>query len=82
MVRGYSISDFFGDVIVDLRQKTGEVLEDAALKEEVICIDKATRALIEAKVSDDETIRLLQKYWDLRASEAYRFLQQARDCED
>lgn len=82
MAQGYSISDFFGEVISDLRQRTGEVLEDAALKEEVICIDKATRALIEAKVSDDETIRLLQKYWDLRASEAHRFLQQARDYED
>ena len=79
MAQGYSISDFFGEIISDLRQRTGEVLEDAALKEEVVCIDKATRALVEAKVSDDEIIRLLQKYWDLRASEAHRFLQQATD---
>ncbi len=35
-------------------------------------------AMVEAKVKDDMIIRMLQKYWDLRLSEATEFLEEQK----
>ena len=57
-------------------------LDEADFEERVIGIEKATASLKEAKVEDEKIIYLLQKYWDLRLSEAKEFLQQERYTEE
>lgn len=49
--------------------------EDEAVNDaEIVGIKRATLAMIEARVKDETIIRMLQKYWDLRLSEAEGFL--------
>ena len=52
--------------------------ERAVYDEKVICIEKATLAMCEAKVQDKIIIAMLQKYWDLRLTEAKEFLSGAK----
>lgn len=65
-----------------IREDSNARLDEAAFEERVIGIEKATAALKEAKVEDEKIIYLLQKYWDLRLSEAKEFLQQERYTEE
>jgi hypothetical protein len=62
-----------------IREDSNARLDEADFEERVIGIEKATK---EAKVEDEKIIYLLQKYWDLRLSEAKEFLQQERYTEE
>ena len=42
-------------------------------------LTKAAMALVEAGVEDETTIQMLQKYWDLRRSEAIRLIDYAHE---
>ena len=64
-----------------IREDSNARLDEAAFEERVIGIEKATAALKEAKAEDEKIIYLLQKYWDIRLSEAKEFLQQERYTE-
>lgn len=61
-----------------VRKDANYKLEDAAFEERIIGIEKATAALCEVINEDKIIISLLQKYWDLRFSEANEFLQYER----
>lgn len=56
------------------RDAVNEHESDAVYNEKIAGIEKATAAMVEAKVKDDKIIEMLQKYWDLRLSEARKFL--------
>lgn len=56
------------------RNAVNEHERDAVYDEKISGIEKATAAMVEAKVKDDKIIEMLQKYWDLRLSEARKFL--------
>lgn len=73
-----SLSGFGSELLERIREDSNAWLDEAAFEERVIGIEKATAALKEAKVEDEKIIYLLQKYWDLRLSEAKGFLQQER----
>lgn len=73
-----SLSGFGSELVERLRESHNARLDEAAFEERVIGIEKATAALREAEVEDKKIIYLLQKYWDLRLSEAREFLQQER----
>ncbi len=67
--------NFIGtEVINSLRDNLDNRLDEAEFEERVDCIRKAALALNEAGVDREEIIRLLQKYWDLRRSEAELFI--------
>lgn len=53
--------------------------EQAAYEEMIISIEKATLAMCEVGVQDNMIIAMLQKYWDLRLSEAREFLSGAKN---
>lgn len=57
-----------------LRDDFLDRLDEAAFEERIDCIDKTVKAFKEVGIEDEEIIRLLQKYWDLRRSEAISFL--------
>lgn len=73
-----SFSGFGSELLESIREHANARLDEAAFEEKIIGIEKATTALSEAEVEDEKIIYLLQKYWDLRRSEANEFLQQVR----
>jgi len=73
-----SFSGFGSELLESIRENANTRLDEAAFEEKIIGIEKAAAALHEAGVEDEKIIHLLQKYWDLRRSEANEFLQQVR----
>lgn len=73
-----SLSGFGSELLEHIRENNNARLDEAALEERVIGIEKATAALREAGVEDEKIIYLMQKYWDLRLSEAKELLQLER----
>lgn len=74
-----AFSGIGSEIIEGLRENYSVRLDDAAFEERVIGIKNATAALYEAKVEDDIIISLLQKYWDLRLSEAINILENEKN---
>ena len=71
--------DGFGWELLDgIRAKVNEQISDAEFEERIIGIEKATAAMLEAGVDDDTIIKMLQKHWDLRLSEATAFIENAK----
>ena len=73
---------YFSELLGEIRENSYARLDEAAFEERVIGIEKAIAALHEAGVEDKQIIKLLQKYWDLRLSEAKEFLKQERYFEE
>ena len=61
-----------------LRNGVYDKIDEEVYCERVDGIKKATAAMVEAKVKDDMIIKMLQKYWDLRLSEATEFLEEQK----
>ena len=61
----------------DIKQDKENHQNEIILYERKQCIRKATSAFLEAKIPKERIISLLQKYWDLRRSEAEMFLKLA-----
>lgn len=50
------------------------LVDEKVFYERVDCIEKTVVAMKESNVSEDQIIAMLQKYWDLRLSEAKKFV--------
>ena len=71
--------DGFGwELLEGIRAKANERISDAEFEERIIGIEKATVAMLEAKVDEEIIIKMLQKHWDLRLSEATAFIENAK----
>lgn len=71
--------DGFGWELLDgIRAKANERISDAEFEERIIGIEKATAAMLEAEVDEETIIKMLQKHWDLRLSEATAFIENAK----
>ena len=71
--------DGFGwELLEGIRAKANERISDAEFEERIIGIEKATAAMLEAEVSEETIIKMLQKHWDLRLSEATAFIENAK----
>lgn len=66
---------FWSDILNGIRQNAMDHISEAELEERVSGIEKATSAMLEAEVDKEIIIRMLQKYWDLRLSEATHFVE-------
>ena len=74
---------FGRELLDDIRASAKGRLDDAALEERVIGIGNTTAAMMESGVEDDKIIQMLQKYWNLRLSEAKEFVvRQKRTIEE
>lgn len=73
---------FGWELLEGIRQTANERISDAEFEERILGIEKATKAMIEAGVNKDMVIKMLQKHWDLRLSEATTFVEtvQENDC--
>ena len=72
--------DFPAEIRSRIQKEQQEIIEEAVFNERICSIQKATLALLEAGASKDQIVALLQKYWDLRRSEANRFIEEAEDA--
>jgi len=72
-----AFNGFGWDLLDDLREKASERLSDVAFEERIVGIEKATCAMIETGIDDEMIVKMLQKYWDLRLSEAKEFIENA-----
>jgi len=71
--------DGFGwELLNGIRAKANERISDAEFEERIIGIEKATVAMLEAEVDEETIIKMLQKHWDLRLSEATAFIENAK----
>lgn len=71
--------DGFGwELLEGIRAKANERISDAEFEERIIGIEKATAAMLEAEVEEETIIKMLQKHWDLRLSEATAFIENAK----
>jgi len=71
--------DFPAEIRDRIQAEQQEVIEEAVLSERICSIEKATLALLEASVPRDQIVALLQKHWDLRRSEANKFIEEAEN---
>ena len=73
---------FLGEIgasaLQGLRNGVYDKIDKEVYYERIDGIKKAIAAMVEAKVKDDMIIRMLQKYWDLRLSEAIEFLEEQK----
>ena len=69
---------FGGELLEGIRAKAHERISDAEFEERIIGIEKATAAMLEAEVDEETIIKMLQKHWDLRLSEATAFIENAK----
>lgn len=71
--------DGFGWELFDsIRAKANERINDAAFEERIVGIEKATISMLEAGVDEEAVIKMLQKHWDLRLSEANAFIENTK----
>ena len=70
--------DFPAEIRDRIQAEQQEVIEEAVLSERICSIEKAL-ALLEASVPRDQIVALLQKHWDLRRSEANKFIEEAEN---
>lgn len=65
-----AFSGFGLELLEGIRERANERVDDAVFEERIIGIEKATISMIEANVKEETIIKMLQKHWDLRLSEA------------
>ena len=61
------------------QERLQERIDDEVSRIQIMDITRAAAALLDANVEEETIERLLCKYWDLRPSEAHRFI---RDGEE
>jgi hypothetical protein len=73
-----AFSGFGRELLGNIRESAQDRLDDAAFEERIVGIENATASMIELGVEEDKIINMLQKYWDLRLSEAKEFVDRQR----
>lgn len=73
-----AFSGYGRELLGNIRESAQDRLDDAAFEERIVGIGNAIAAMIEVGVEEDKIIHMLQKYWDLRLSEAKEFVERQR----
>lgn len=68
------ITEIWPECIGRFREDYQHRLQAAAFDENVIGIERAVSAMLELGIDDNRIIAMLQKYWDLRLSDARMFV--------
>ena len=70
---------FGWELLDNIRQAADEKISDAEFAERIIGIEKATNSMLEVGVDEAQIIKMLQKHWDLRLSEATEFVESCKN---
>lgn len=73
---------FGGEILESIRNSHREILDDAVFEERILGIESATAAMIEVGIENRTIIQMLQKYWDLRLSEATSFVDRQHEIQN
>lgn len=73
---------FGGEILESIRNSHREIIDDAVFEEKILGIENATAAMIEVGIEDKIIIQMLQKYWDLRLSEAISFVDRQHEIQN
>lgn len=73
---------FGGEILESIRNSHREIIDDAVFEEKILGIENATAAMIEVGIEDKIIIQMLQKYWDLRLSEATSFVNRQHEIQN
>ncbi len=72
-------SDVGYDLLRTVHDAGNNVINEAVAEERSWGISRAVDSMLECEVPDGKIIEMLQKYWDLRLSEAKEVLTSARE---
>ncbi|MCD7727454.1 MAG: hypothetical protein LUH57_03815 [Ruminococcus sp.] len=79
------LAKFGGELLEEIRATVRDhedaAVDDAVIEEHMLGIEKTILAMREAGVEEAVIIQMLQKYWDLRLSEAKELLATTTDDE-
>ncbi len=80
MSKGFkeAFNGFGRELLNSIKETANEKLSDAALEERILGIKKTTIAMMDAGVDEETIIKMLQKHWDLRLSEATDFVENSK----
>jgi len=73
-----AFNGFGRELLRDIRKEANARISDATFEERNIGIEKTTISMLEANVNEKIIIKMLQKHWDLRLSEATAFLENCK----
>lgn len=68
-----------GEIQRDVQEMVQERIDDEVSRIQIIDITRVAAALFDANVEEENIERLLCKYWDLRPSEAHRFIREGEE---
>lgn len=71
-----------GEILESIRNSHREIIDDAVFEERILGIENATAAMIKVGIEDRIIIQMLQKYWDLRLSEATSFVDRQHEIKN
>ncbi len=74
-----AFSGFGTELLERIRADYRDRLNDVAFEERIIGIENATSAMLELNISEEQITKILQKYWDLRLSEARFFINKQKE---
>ena len=66
------------ELLSAVRAAGNRVVDDAVFEEQVWGFSRAVDAMLECDIPDEKIVAMLQKYWDLRLSEASRIVEVAK----
>ena len=71
--------ELLGEIRSGAQERLQERIDAEVSRIQIMDITRAAAALIDANVEEETIERLLCKYWDLRPSEAHRFIREGED---
>lgn len=71
--------ELLGEMRSDVQEMIQKRIDDEVSRIQIMDITRAAAALHDANVEEETIERLLCKYWDLRPSEAYRFIREGEE---
>jgi len=71
--------ELLGEMRSDAKERLQERIDDEVSRIQIMDITRAAAALLDANVEEETIGRLLCKYWDLRPSEAHRFIREGEE---
>lgn len=71
--------ELFDGIQSGVQEMVQERIDDEVSRIQIMDITRAAAALLDANVEEETIERLLCKYWDLRPSEAHRFIREGEE---
>lgn len=68
--------ELLGEIRSDVQEMVQKRIDDEVFRVQQMDITRAAAALLDANAEEEIIERLLCKYWDLRPSEAHRFIRE------